>query len=359
MTTRAPSADRGFVVYGSSLASRGGTGVYLRRLLQGFEEIGAECVSVALPGSLLSPREALLSAGRPGALKVFGEMVAAKRAAASAHPVLVHLPAFSGRAPRGAGTIVTVHDLAFLANPRWFPPVRRIYYRVFFPLVARRADLVITDSRFTAGELERLAGVPSGRTRTVYLSTPAQRGDPGRFRARLGIEGDYALSVSTIEPRKNIGALLDAWGTVAATRRDVRLVVCGRWGWGPRGILDRLRSSEGVTWTGPLGEEDLADAYSGARLLVYPSLYEGFGLPPLEAASAGVPSVLGPAGALREVYGSTGAAFCGPGPDSIAGAVLDALETERHPDALRDFASRFSNAEMARRTLECYREASV
>jgi glycosyltransferase involved in cell wall biosynthesis len=330
------------IVYGAALGNSGGTGVYTARLLEGYRSIRTTSVLVAVPGALLSPGEAL-AAKLPGVVR-------------RARPSLVHLPAFSGTVPAGIRSVVTIHDLAFLANPSWFPALKSLYYRLHFPCVAKRASAVVVDSDFSAREAVRLLGIEPSRIRRIYLSTPAFEASADAFRTAFRISGSYVLCVGTIEPRKNVGRLLDAWVAVLRERPGLTLVVAGRWGWGDGSIRRRLRTAPGVLWTGPLPPDMLRSAYAGASLLAYPSLYEGFGLPPLEAASAGVPSLIGPAESLSEVYSSIAAAVCGREADSISAALLEALEARIAPDDLREFARTFSNERMAGETLAVYRE---
>lgn len=290
--------------------------------------------------------------------RMFSEFVSLPLAARGFR--VLHLPSFAGSFPPGTGRIVTVHDLAFLAEPGWFPPLRRLYYRCFFPRIARRAHRVIADSDFTAGEAVRLLGVPAKFVRTVYLSkgkTGDDRGLPD-FRSSAGISGEYALCACTMEPRKNIGVLLDAWQLLRQRRPGAVLVLIGRWGWGEAGVRNRLLNSPGVVWLGSVPRSLLNSAMACARFLVYPSLYEGFGLPPLEAAALGTPSVLGPAESLREIYGGV-ARFSGADALSLSEAMLAQFDDRPDPDVLRDFAGGFSDGKLARGTADVYRELLV
>lgn len=351
----AKGARRGdCLVYGSALAHRGGTGVYLRRLLRGLGAADAP-VRVVSPGGILTPDEALEFRGWSlGPRKLVFDYLSAPRIAEGAGAGAVHLPAFAGRPPRGTPCVVTVHDMAYLAGPSWFPPLRSLYYRMLFTRVARAADLVMTDSAFTGREAVRLAGVDPGRIRTVHLCADNSVADPAPLLDRLGLEAGYILYVGTVEPRKNLPALLDALRMLREQGRDISLLVAGRWGWGSGALRRRLSSQPGVLWAGPLGRRDLERAYCGASLLVYPSLYEGFGLPPLEAARAGVPTVVGPAEALREIY--AGAAFhSAADPASLAETVEEALESPA-PAGMEDLAERLTCRRMARKVAEVYSE---
>ena len=344
----------GCLVYGSALAHRGGTGVYLRRLLRG---LGAEDapVGVVSPRGVLTPDGALESRDWPsGPRKLVFDYLSAPRIAEGAGAGAVHLPAFAGRPPRGTPCVVTVHDMAYLARPSWFPPLRSLYYRLLFTREARAAELVMTDSGFTGREAVRLAGVDPERIRTVHLCADNSAADPAPLLDRLGLEPGYLLYVGTVEPRKNLPSLLDALRFLRDEGQDLRLLVAGRWGWGDAALRRRLSSQQGVLWAGALGGRDLERAYCGASLLVYPSLYEGFGLPPLEAARVGVPSVVGPAEALREVY--AGAAFHSAGdPASLAETVAEALASPA-PAGMEDLVGRLTCRRMARKVMDVYRE---
>lgn len=331
--------------------------MYLSRLLSGFVSIDERRIAVSVGGRLLTPEEALRSRRQGTASKLWDEYVLAP-ASCRSDCSLVHLPAFSGRVPRGVPYAVTLHDLAFLARPDWFPAARRLYYRLVFPRVARGSALVMTDSRFTAAEARRLLGIARERTRVVPLSAGRRTGDAARFRARTGIAGPFILSACTVEPRKNILALLEAWPEIRAAAGGTLLVLAGRWGWGDRQSFERLSAAPGVVRLGEVDDGLLEDALAAARLLVYPSLYEGFGLPPLEAAAAGVPSVIGPAPALSEYFSGIAAATCGAEPSSIAAAVSEALSMDVDGEALREFAASFDDGAMARRVAACYTEAA-
>ena len=346
------------VVYAESLANRGGTGVYIRRLLEGFVQCNAHVLAAA--GSrLMRPSEALDAVlPESGILKVFHEHIALPAVVASVSPSIVHLPAFAGRSPGGVPCAVTLHDLAFMANPSWFPRLRSLYYRLHFSRVARRADVLMVDSDFTGREAVRWLNVDSRTIRKVYLATESMQADPEIFQRFAGITDKYILFVGTVEPRKNISGLLEAWQSVHQEYPDLNLVIAGRWGWGPDTLRKQLRNTRGVIWTGQLSNSILKSCITGAELLVYPSYYEGFGLPPLEAASAGVPSVLTPADALVEIYSDISNIALNHKPDSIAGAILESLDTSYDKNNLIEFASGFSVKHMADEVLEVYREFS-
>lgn len=348
------------VIYADSLSNRGGTGIYVKRLLEGFSRCDAH-VAAAVGGKLMTPAEALSYQMFAGNIrKVINENTILPSAAASISPSIVHLPAFSGRTPQGFPCAVTLHDLAFCRNPSWFPLLRSIYYRLHFRKVARKADVVMVDSESTGIEARELLGIDESRIRRVYLSTDSFMADPSAFREKFSLQEErYIVFSGTIEPRKNISALLDSWETVNRTHTDLYLVIAGRWGWGPFELRRKLQDTKGIILTGSLSENMLKSCISGAELLVYPSLYEGFGLPPLEAASAGIPSVLTPASALKEIYSGVSIIAEGFDPDSIARSILHSLDIEHDAELLMDFASGFSIERMTEEVLKVYEEFRI
>lgn len=354
--TESSNCDAPAVIYADSLSNRGGTGIYLKRLLEGFSHSEADVIA-AIGRKLMSPLEALyFKHSSSGIRKVLDENVTLPSMVASISPSIVHLPAFSGRAPRNVPCAVTLHDLAFCINPSWFPFFRSVYYRLHFKKVAGNADVVMVDSESTGSEARKFLGIEESRIRKVYLSTDSFLADPSEFRSVFSIPGRYIAYAGTIEPRKNISALVDSWADVRKIHSDMRLVIAGRWGWGPESLRKKLLSTDGILLTGSLSEAMLKSCISGAELLVYPSFYEGFGLSPLEAASAGVPSVVTPASALREIYSGISTVAEGFDPDSIAESILDSLDTDHDTDALIDFASGFSTERMTGQVLKVYEE---
>jgi glycosyltransferase involved in cell wall biosynthesis len=218
---------------------------------------------------------------------------------------LLHCTTFRGPRRARVPTVVTVHDLAILRSPEVFPRWHRLYGRVGLKKVLRSADAVVAVSGFTRDEIVELAGVPEERIRVVPNGVDAvfTRDGPAA-------DGDYVLAVATLEPRKNLGRAVEA-----ARLADVELRVVGARGWGGVDVPG---------WVGEVPDTELAALYRGARVVLYPSLYEGFGLPVLEAMACGTPVVTSRGTATEEVAGGAAVLADPLDADSIAAALREA-----------------------------------
>ena len=212
-----------------------------------------------------------------------------------------------------ARAVVTVHDLSYLIHPEThYPPLRRFLERVV-PRAIERADLVLADSEQTRIDLRKHLGVPDEKVRVVLSAADSSfaPSSPNRIAEtsrRYGIDRPYLLSVGTIQPRKNLPVIFDALRQLADAGRDLLLVHVGRPGWLCEPILEALERS-GVKDRVRIvaaSDEELVDLYSGSVALVFPSLYEGFGLPSLEAMACGAPVIASHAGSLAEVVQDAG-----------------------------------------------------
>jgi glycosyltransferase involved in cell wall biosynthesis len=250
-------------------------------------------------------------------------------------------------------SVVTVHDLSFERMPSLMGPRDRMMFRTFVPRSARRADRVLTVSERTKGDLVERYGIAGEK----IVVTP--NGVDPIFRPDGGApeEPPYVLFVGGIQPRKDPLAAIEA---LALLNGDLRLVLVGaekRGGQDVRRAIRRLGLEDRVRLAGHVEHEQLAALYRGAACLVFPSRYEGFGLPVLEAMASGTPVVAAAAGAVPEVAGDA-AILVEPGdPAAIAAGVEQALaERERIVAAGLARAGLFSWTETAHRTLAVYRE---
>jgi glycosyltransferase involved in cell wall biosynthesis len=257
---------------------------------------------------------------------------------------VLHCPSFRAPLRSPVPLVVTVHDLAVLRHPEVFNRWSRTYGRALVPRVVRAADRVIAVSEFTRRELVELVGVDEDRIRVVPNAVDAPFGAEGAAAA-----GDYVLAVGTIEPRKNLARLFEA---MRGVELELRLV--GERGWGESDVVVQLHRFRSL---GRVSDETLASLYRGARVFVYPSLYEGFGLPVLEAMASGTPVVTSRGGALEELTGGAAVVVDPLDPSSIRAGIEEALA---RADELRaaglDRARRFSWRASAEATADVYRE---
>ena len=223
---------------------------------------------------------------------------------------VLHCPTYRGPIRSRTPLVVTVHDLAVFRLPEAFPPWTRTYSRLVVPRVVRAARIVAAVSEFTATELESVLRVPRERIRVVP-NAPAESFTEDGPRA----DGEYVLAVGTLEPRKNLARAIEA-----AKRLGLPLQVAGMEGWG--GVE---AEGPGVTWLGFATDDELARLYRGALCVVYPSLYEGFGIPVLEAMACGVPVVTSRGGATEEVAGGAAVLVDPHDVESIADGIRDAI----------------------------------
>lgn len=253
--------------------------------------------------------------------------------------------------------VVTVHDLSYLRDDV-FPGGERL--RKLVPWSLKRAARVIAPTAAVADEIaerysyprERITATHEGVANLFFGATPLA----DAALSGMGISRPFALAVGTLEPRKNLRRLLEAWGRSDLERRGWSLVLAGPKGWGPE-----LPETPGVVLTGRVEDRTLPGLMAAADLFCYPSLYEGFGLPPLEAMATGAACLVGGYGAAEEVLGDAAELV----PPADVDAWADALRRLGNDEGARKRlsvkgrarAADFSWERTARRTLEVYEAA--
>lgn len=234
-----------------------------------------------------------------------------------------------------ARSAVTVHDLSFLTHPETHFPPLRAYLEHVVPRSVQRADLVLADSEQTRRDLIAYLDVPEQKLAVVLSAADAafrRVEDEAQRRAvlrRWNVDRPYVISVGTIQPRKNLSVLFMALRRLHERGRDLLLVHVGGKGWLYEPIFAALEASgmsEHVRFLEGTGDADLAALYSGAVALVFPSLYEGFGLPCLEAMACGTPVIASNAGSLPEVVGEAGLLVDPQDTDAITAGVERLLD---------------------------------
>ena len=285
-------------------------------------------------------------------------------------PALYHEPnylAFRTSIP----SVVTAHDASWVRYPETHPLDRIRMMERYLPAALNRAQRVIVDSDFVAREMHEIFSVPYERMRTVPLGVsaafqPLSSSATQAACQRLGVEhGRYVLSVGTLEPRKNLLTLIQAYRAMPSeltTRYP--LAIAGIQGWRHKNVdheISALERAGKLRLLGHVDEADLPALYAAAAVFAYPSFYEGFGLPPLEAMKSGVPVVVADCSSLPEVVGDAGKRVAPHDVDALAETLRNMLEDqalrERMGAASLERASHFTWDKCAQQTLDVYLEA--
>ncbi len=296
--------------------------------------------------------EIVATAPRPRPLRLVWEQIRLPGLLAD-HNVAVHHGLHYTMPERSkVPTVVTVHDLSFFEEPAWHERSKVRFFRRAIRVAARRAASVVCPSRITAMQLGRWCrvdarvfvahhGVDTGRFRPDEPSDGADVARLASIDPRLGEGRPFLLFVGTIEPRKNIPGLVEAFGRVAPHHADALLVLAGGAGWGA-GDVDRAVARAGlaarVVRTGYVADEAVPALLRSATAAVYPALYEGFGLPALEALACGAPLVTTAGTAMEEVAGEV-AVLVDPGDTAGLADAIDA-ELAGRPGGVRGTAER-------------------
>jgi glycosyltransferase involved in cell wall biosynthesis len=246
--------------------------------------------------------------------RLLWQQLLAPRQAQHLHADLLHAPGFDAPLWKPCPVVLTCHDLIGMLFPRNLPPVSRLYWAHWLPFSVRFADAIIADSHATERDIVRLLAVDPRRITVIPLGVdpyfrPQEAAAIAQVRAAHRLPQSYILFVSTLEPRKGIDTLLDAFAAVHSQRPDLALVIAGKRGWYWQALLDRmavLGIAAHVHLLDYVPAGDLAALYSGATAFVFPSRYEGFGLPVLEAMACGAPVITTNVASLPEVAGDAG-----------------------------------------------------
>lgn len=265
-------------------------------------------------------------------------------------------------------TVITIHDLTTLLFPQFHTRLNRTYQRWALPVMARRADAIIAVSHATKQDIVRLLNVPPGKITVVHSGVDtvrfSPRTDAGTLSAlaQLGIQPPYLLAVGTLEPRKNLATLLQAYARLPSSAPT--LVLAGGMGWGDNplsALIERLNLKGRVHLPGYVPDDLLPGLYSNAELYIYPSLYEGFGLPVLEAMACGAPVITSNVSSLPEVAGDAAVLIDPMDVDQLAAALERLLSTSVERAVLREAglmrARTFTWEQCAYGTLAVYRGA--
>jgi glycosyltransferase involved in cell wall biosynthesis len=345
--------------------SPAGTGRYPRELLHALERREDPAVipiasSLRRPATV--PQRAVQGLRREG----WWYPVGLARTAREVRADVVHVPAPYSARVRDRPLVLTVHDVLPFHYPELFTRVVVAHSRLAWRAAVLGATRVVTGSQHTRGELIELFGVPEAHVVVTPYGVSRRFHprdvDPEWLAARFGIDRRFVLCVGTLEPRKNLTTALRAFRLASEGLDDVQLVVAGGRGWRNDSFDAELGDgARDVSVTGFVSDDELAALYSAAECFVYPSLYEGFGLPVLEAMACGAPVVTSDATSLPEVAGD--AALLAPPADveAVAGAIRRVLTEDGLAARLRERglqrAGDLSWDACAEATTAVYREA--
>lgn len=259
--------------------------------------------------------------------------------------------------------VTTVHDMTVYLFPTSIHPKIVSAQKTRLNLVKKESSIIIADSQTTKEDMVKFLDIDENKIKVIYLAAspifkPQDDDKVKEILEKYKIKKPYILSVATQEPRKNIQKLLDAFAKIRETRTQVNLVLSGKYGWGPG-----LHTPENVIFTDYVPEDDLAALYSGCRVFAYPSLYEGFGLPILEAMACGTPVITSNNSSMAEIAKGTAILIDPRSEGQLKKAielVLD-LNLENYQKLVRaslENARKFSWTKTARETLKVYEEVA-
>ncbi len=302
-------------------------------------------------------------------LRILWEQIVQPTAARQVKAAVLHDTAFVGPIVQPCPIVLTIYDLSFALYPQFFGGLKQTYLRLGTRYSAKRAQRIIAISDNTRRDIARLYQVPIERIDLAYPGVDETIGrrsavEVERFRTEKNLPNKFLLFLGTLEPRKNLPMLIRAFAQLKNDCPDAKLILAGGLGWLTAEIFNTAKSAgveDRVIWPGFVAEEEKTLWYSAATAFVYPSIYEGFGLPPLEAMACGTPIIVSNAASLPEVVGSAGLSIDPQDENSWAAAMTRVWNDAAYRAELADRglaqAQKFSWIETARATTSSYRRA--
>ena len=352
-----------------------GAGNYIIELVRALAEqpsgdrfvIFAQRSGRALIGPLPESVEWVTLPDRPIAQRLLWEQSGLPRLASRARLDLLHSPHYTQPLSLPCPSVVTFHDMTFFLFPHLHTRIKRLIFPRAIRLSARRASALIAVSESTRQDAIRLLDIPPEKIHAIPEGvSPAFRPiqDPDRLeavRVHYGLPQTFILYVGVVEPRKNLPLLLEAYASLVEHGRPEPLVIVGRMGWMYDQVLEQIQElglRERVQFAGYIPAQDLPIVYNLGKLFVYPSVYEGFGLPPLEAMACGTPVVTSAVSSMPEHVGQAGLLV----PPNDARALAEAMQAVLESPELQQELSRkgpqratqFTWKETASKTLKVY-----
>jgi glycosyltransferase involved in cell wall biosynthesis len=282
---------------------------------------------------------------------------------------LLHSPHYTRPVALGCASVVTFHDMTFFLYPRYHTLFKRLYFPFAMRNSARSADALIAVSENTKKDILQHLNVPDSKIHVVYhgvderFSPLYDKEQLNSISLKYNLPEDFILYVGVVEPRKNLIALLNAFRNLNKTNKNLRLVIVGQTGWGYDKVMELVETPElkgTVLLTGYIPPDELPAIYNLAKIFVYPSIYEGFGLPVLEALACGTPTITTSVSALPEIIGDAGVLV----PPDNDQALLDAMQTLLENDSEQNRLSKkgvqraafFTWERAARETCKVYQQ---
>lgn len=361
LTQIAPEHE--YIVVTPEGCARPDDSVQIRRSEYGRSDLGAPS----------RQRPAARAARKPGLRKVWFEQMTFPRACRRLQADLAHVPYWGSPLSPTVPTLVTIHDIIPLLLPEYRGGMRVRTYTALVQTAAAQASLILTDSQAAKEDIVTHLGLPKNRVQVVYLAVdPAFAPDPEpedqAIRDHYDLPAEYILYLGGFDVRKNLVGLLQTWTFAEGPLGEFTpLAIAGRlpqhsaFSPDPRKIARALEiAPKTLRFPGPIKETHKPAVYRGAICFLFPSRYEGFGLPPLEALSCGVPVVGSQAGSIPEVVGNAGVLVPPHDTRGMAGALIAIATEPETRDPLRERAltqaARFSWERTARRTLAAYKQ---
>jgi len=294
------------------------------------------------------------------------------RRAKSEGVALIHQPCFSPPFFFAGPVVVTIHDIISILFPENIPFASRMFYSKWMPFSYRKAAQIITISQSTRKDITRVLKIPEEKITVIELAVDERfkeaprKSEVERVARKYGLKKDYILHLGTLEPRKNLGFLIDVFFSLIKNKNcaETNLVVTGKKGWYYEGLFEKVKDlglEKRVIFTGYVEDCDKPALYKGAKVFAFPSLYEGFGLPPLEAMASGIPVISSDTSSMPEVVDEAGILLSPEDKASWVKSLLrvfseDAL-IRRMQEQSKKQADKFSWQTTAQKTIEVYRKA--
>lgn len=346
----------------TTLGQKTGFGFYVKNLTENLKKIDRENQYF-----LLKPKmEHDLSAPK----RFVWDQNKVPKLARKYHADILHQPCFS--APvfhSGMKVVVTIHDLIAILFGQDIPFFSRQFFSKWMPFSYKFADSIIAISEHTKKDIIKFLGFPEDRIKVIYSAAAEEfykkisRDKIKSIKAKYQTSENYLLHTGTLNPRKNLEFLIRVFSKVIKDFPSYNLVIAGKKGWYYDGLfklVDQLDLKRKVIFTGYIPDEDAPALYQGSSLFVFPSLYEGFGLPPLEAMSSGVPVVASNTSSLPEVVGNGGILLSPHDTSAWIKAIKKMLKDESFRKKMNklaiDQSRKFSWEKCARETLNVYKE---